>query len=221
QVSLRSGDYNCLTATVLFMCAARRFDLEATGLATDGHVLCRIRGVGANDFTSSGEEHSAAESFDVETTCPRWFQLQKSAANRAIDKRRTSARSPRKLRELSDVELVAKVYYNRGVAAFRQDQFEVGLRYTRWSLKCDPHDTVARGNVLAGLNNWALALCAAGEYDAAARQLSELRRLDPNYPSLAENEAHLCRLWQQQDAADDNAATAAVEAAPMAADPAF
>jgi tetratricopeptide (TPR) repeat protein len=180
-VALEKGDFNCLSATILYICTARYCGLNARGLATDGHVLCEI------------DVESAA--FEVETTCPKWFRLSHAEALAAKELRSTtltaSTTRKRELRRLSDVQLLAKVYYNRGVAALRDNQYEAGLALTRTSLLLDPDDPVGRGNVLAGLNNWALALCREGDPERAAKVLAELRSLAPDYPTLADNEAHI------------------------------
>jgi tetratricopeptide (TPR) repeat protein len=176
-VALDSGDFNCLSATILFVAAARQCGLRAVALATEGHVLCEIEG-------ESGW-------LEIETTCPHWFRLTQADAH-AVKKLRLASQ-PRDVRRLSDVELLAKVYYNRGVAALRENAYATGVDLSRTSLRLDPHDAVARGNVLAGLNNWALALCRAGNHTRAAELLAELRELEPNYPTLVDNEAHIER----------------------------
>lgn len=187
--ALQRGDFNCVTATVLYLHAARKFGMQATALATDGHVLCRVRD-GQNPF-------------EIETTCPRWFELTRRQADAARAERRPSrgraTTASCRVRQLSDEQLIAKIYYNRGVACFRHKQYEQGLHWTRVSLQFDPHDEIARGNVLAGLNNWALALCEQQEFARAAKLLDELRSLDPEYPTLDENEAHVYRTWARQD----------------------
>jgi Flp pilus assembly protein TadD len=96
------------------------------------------------------------------------------------------------------VQLIAKIHYNRGVACLRAGDFAEGMRLTRESLTLDPQDQVAHGNLLAGLNNWALRLCERAEYARAAELLDELRKLDPAYPTLQENQAHLYRAWAKQ-----------------------
>jgi hypothetical protein len=69
-VTLDRGDFNCLTGTILFVCAARHFGLDAQALAAEGHVLCQIQGAGGD--------------FHVETTCPRWFELSEAEAVTAL-----------------------------------------------------------------------------------------------------------------------------------------
>jgi len=177
---LETGNYNCVSATVLYICLLRKAGVEAHAYAQPGHVYCRI-----------GSDH-----IEVQTTCARWFELSGREAENARRRVTPGRRRHRgKGRKLSDVQLVAKLYYNRGVACFREGDFDRGLRLTRRSLKLDPRDEVARGNILAGLNNWALSLCREENFAAAAEALDELKRLEPDYPTLPENEAHLYRLW--------------------------
>ena len=59
--ALEQGRFNCVSATVLFNCLAERFGLHVCGLETPGHALSRL-------ILPDGR-------LDVETTCPRWFQL--------------------------------------------------------------------------------------------------------------------------------------------------
>ena len=182
-VTLRSGDFNCVTATILYIEALRIAEIPAQSHAMVGHVFCRI-GEGLDD---------------VETTCPRWFRLSRHEADEAAARvSRSRARARRNSRRLSDVELIAKIYYNRGVASFRCEDFEQGMLLTKRSLMLDSHDEVARGNVLAGLNNWGLFLCRQEEFAEASQKFAELRKLDPEYATLAENEAHLYQLWEKQ-----------------------
>src|SRR5208282_2889476 len=86
------GRFNCVTASLLFNCLAKRFDLRAVGLEIPGHAMSRLE--------------LPEETLDIETTCPRWFALNDSS--RAAGGRRPA-------RQVSEVELVATIYYNRGV----------------------------------------------------------------------------------------------------------
>ncbi len=186
-VTLETGDFNCLTATILFISAARQHGLGVAALATEGHVFCEAGGDSPRR---------------IETTCARWFELDDSHTGGAC----SSHAHPRPAansfaRPLTDVQLIAKVYYNRGVAHFRASQFEQGLALTRISLQLDPDDNIARGNILAGLNNWALDLCRRGEHARAVELIEEVRRLDANYPTLEENTAHIYRCWAKEDRA--------------------
>ena len=178
---LNGGDYNCLSATILYLTLVRRQGLSAVALARKGHVLARVM---------------TQPPLDVETTCPEWFDLPVEAGSDAgrapkLDEpQRTAA-----LRPLNDVQLLAKVYYNRGVVELRRDRYAEGLRLTRISMVLDPQDQIARGNLLAGLNNWALARCAGGDYSGAADTLAEIRRIQPGYGPLAENDIYVHQQW--------------------------
>ncbi len=181
--AVETGDYNCVSATVLYVIALRELGIPAAPYSRVGHVYCRI----------------GTENIDVETTCDRWFELSGSEAERARNRVVQALQaSDAASRKLSDAELVAKIYYNRGVACFRREQYSQGLDLTRRSLEFDPHDDVARGNVLAGLNNWSLSLCREKQFEEAAALLDEIETLDPNYSTLDSNRAHLYRLWGKQ-----------------------
>ena len=54
--ALLSGDYNCVTATVLFCCLARQCDVSVKPESLPGHVRCCLTGSGTR----------------IETTDPRW-----------------------------------------------------------------------------------------------------------------------------------------------------
>lgn len=186
-ITLETGDFNCLTATILFIGAARQHGLKVEALATEGHVFCQ-----------AGEDAPRR----IETTCAKWFELDDPQTRPACDPHTHPRRIVNSLaRPLTDVQLIAKVYYNRGVAHFRASEFEQGLALTRISLRLDPDDNIAHGNILAGLNNWALDLCRRGDHVRALELIEEVRRLDANYPTLEENTAHIYRCWAKQDRA--------------------
>lgn len=166
--TITAGDYNCLSATILYLTLVRRGGLTATAVAREGHVLARVQ---------------EGDTFDVETTCRGWFD----------ENAHPTASSS--LRCLSDVQLIAKVYYNRGVGLLESGNFVEGLRLTRISCQLDGDDQLARGNLLAGLNNWALTLSKSHHHEQAAALLAELQRYDPHYPTLRENQLYVYQQW--------------------------
>ena len=106
------GRFNCLSASVLFNCLAGALGLDVCGLEKPGHTMSRLR-------LPQGP-------LDIESTCPRWFQLpaasQKSCETRATAPGGNSQRTGQSAtssgdggREVSDIEMVAMIYYNRGV----------------------------------------------------------------------------------------------------------
>lgn len=184
QRTLESGDYNCVTATVLYLELCRRHGLEGTAVAIPGHVYCRLR---AADETSE----------EIQTTCKEWFEVRAgsttSAAASAIAKQMASHKE--QPRELSDVELLGKVFYNRGVSHLEAHDYGGAIALLRTSLALDRRDQPARNNLLAAHNNWALMLCDTGNYEAAAAKLAEGRAIDGQYAPLNTNDLYVHQKW--------------------------
>lgn len=189
-VVLNQGRFNCVSASVLFNCLAAEFGLVARGLEVPGHALSRL-------VLPDG-------SLDVETTCPDWFRLlddpkkQAEIVSRTLGVPRTPGRASEERREVSDVELVATIYYNRGVDLLGQKQFSAAVAANAKALRLDPNSTTARGNLLATVNNWAVAEASAGRFRAAADLLRDGLAIDPNYEMFKNNDRHVHRQWIAQ-----------------------
>ena len=174
SVVLCQGRFNCVGASVLFNCLASEFGLRTCGLEIPGHAMSRVL---------LQDSH-----FDVETTCPTWFRLrhdpQKQAEllRQSLGLRPDQARS--RPREVSDAELVATIYYNRGVDLLSQKRFSEALAANAKALRLDPANATARSNLLATLNNWAIDLGAAGDYPQAAGLLARGMQLDSGYETF-------------------------------------
>jgi tetratricopeptide (TPR) repeat protein len=212
---LDRGRFNCVSASVLFNCLAGEFGLRTCGLEIPGHAMSRL-------LFQDGH-------FDVETTCPTWFRLrhdpQKQAelVRQSLGLRPDQARS--QPREVSDVELVATIYYNRGIDLLSQKRFAEAAAANAKALRLDPGSVTARGNLLATLNNWAIDLATAGDYPRAAGLLARGMQLDSGYETFRANFVHvhyqwiedLCRRRRFQDALD----LLATAAQALPADPYF
>ena len=170
--ALHGGDYNCVSATILFVALCERCGLQPQIWSAPGHVLCRF---------------SFREPLDVETTCPEWF-----------DTDRPGSAPRRGLREISHAQLIGKVYYNRGIVLLQNGEFTQALAALRTSVRLDPQDRDARDNLLAGLNNAAIAACSADDFAEAAELLAEARAIDPEYPPLKTNDMHVHQRWVVQ-----------------------
>ena len=168
--ALDHGRFNCVTASVLFNCLAQRFGLKAVGLEVPGHAMSRLE--------------LPQETLDIETTCPRWFTpndrpraavspqagdptqadetaVQAELARPAPD--RNLANQRRSLRQVSEVELVATIYYNRGVDLLAERRFADAAAANAKAVRLDPENVTAKGNFLATINNWAIDLGTSGE----------------------------------------------------------
>ncbi len=166
------GDYNCVTATILFKTLAERCHLQVEAVSLPGHVRCQVR-------------TATNTTFVVETTSDHW-----PSASIGTDREGTP-------RVLTDLELVAKLIYNRGLCQLSQRNFAEALDATELSWHMDPDHQAARDNVAAVINNWSIHLCAAGQYERAIRLLQEGQIKVPEHALLAANERHVYLCWIQ------------------------
>jgi tetratricopeptide (TPR) repeat protein len=172
--ALDRGRFNCVSASVLFRCLAAEFGLAACGLEVPGHVMVRLR--------------LADGPFDVETTCARWFHLVGEEAPRDA-----KMGGPRRRREVSDIELTAMIYYNRGIDLLAEKRFPQAAAANAKALRLAPSNAVARGNFLATLNNWAIDLGSSDHETEAAALLRQGMAIDPHYETFTVNYVHLHR----------------------------
>ena len=186
-LALDSGRFNCVSASVLFNCLAARFGLSARGLEIPGHAMSRL-------ILPDGP-------VDVETTCPGWFRLMDEPAKQAellektIGSRLAARSASAARREVSDVELVATIYYNRGVDLLGRKQFAEAQAANAKALRLDPSSTTARDNLLATINNWAVDAGSAGRHAEAVELLRRGIDLDPDYETFQVNYVHVHSQW--------------------------
>lgn len=188
--AIDTGHYNCVSATVLYCSLLARWGVAAHGLAFPGHVMCRASLDGA--------------SLDVETTCSRWFRLaaapqqQQTLLERTLGGPEQYAAKLARRREATIAQLLAMIYYNRGIDLLAARRWEEALAANAKALRLDPENEAARGNLLATLNNWAIALGEAGRYRLAVDRLEAGLALDPGFAPLAANYAHVHYLWVER-----------------------
>lgn len=184
--ALDEGFYNCVSATVLLNCLADECGLACRGLEMPGHAMSRL--LLPDGFC------------DVETTCPRWFELQsdpKRQAELSAGAKGVSAADRAKAREVSPVEMTAMIYYNRGVDLLGEKRFAEAAAANAKALRLDPTNRTARGNLLATLNNWAIDLGASEHYAEAINLLRQGLALEPAYETFALNYVHLHHRWNE------------------------
>ena len=174
--TLRDGSYNCVTATVLFQCLCRAHGIDVVAVATRGHVFARL---------------VRQPPIDVQTTCSSWADATKKDGHEC----ESSWVESSDLREVNDVQLVAKIYYNRAVAELEKKNFHSAAQLLQHSLRADPEDRSARRNLIATLNNWSLEECERGNYTHAVGLLQEGAAIDPSFAPLLANDLHIHRQW--------------------------
>jgi tetratricopeptide (TPR) repeat protein len=186
--TLDEGRFNCVSATVLFNCLASELGLSCCALETPGHALSRV-------FLPDGP-------LDVETTCPRWFQLQHEPVKQAEMLEKTIGRKTTndkaKLREISHIQLTAMIYYNRGIDFLAEKRFADATAANAKAIRLDPLNVAAQGNFLATINNWAIELGNTGHFAQAVALLRQGLVIDPHYEAFALNFVHVHHQCSQQ-----------------------
>jgi tetratricopeptide (TPR) repeat protein len=187
RMAFVEGRFNCASASGVFDCIAGGVGLDGCGLETPGHAMSRV-------FLPDGK-------LDLETTCPRWFQLLHDPVKQAEALSKTlgpaSRRDDSLLREVTPVQLTAMIYYNRGVDLLTEKRFAEAAAVNAKALRLDPQNTTARGNFLATLNNWSIDLGAAEQYAAAVHLLHQGMAFDRRYPAFQQNFAYLHHQWSE------------------------
>jgi tetratricopeptide (TPR) repeat protein len=191
--ALRHGDYNCVSATLLFQLLCQACEVPTVAVATPTHVYARLV--------------LGPARMDVQTTCPDWFRMSSDQRRRFPQTSERFAVSPERaggnrsswgkgdIREISDIQLLAKVYYNRGVRHLDARRFGAAEHEFRTSLLLDAEDRSAQENLLATLNNWALQLAEQEDYAEAAAVLNRGFSECPDYAPFQANDLHIHQKW--------------------------
>jgi hypothetical protein len=171
--TLRGGPYNCLSAAILFIDLAREAGFDAQAVQAPGHVYCQVR---------APADAPREDWQNIELTAPDHFQ--RSRATHGPQRDDTH-------RVLSAVELVGLVYFNRGIEALARRQFAAAAAANLTALTLDPASRTAADNLLATMNNWALALAREGNPAEALRIVKTARQIAPDHAHLWTNERYL------------------------------
>jgi tetratricopeptide (TPR) repeat protein len=197
--TLQTGIYNCASATLLFVALADEFDVSAQAIELPGHVRAIV--------------DCGGQRYEIEVTCPVWSDAirrwEDSGTPTSVLSRNeieygtlTPALSRRERgREVPPLGLVAMIYYNRGIDAFNERRFAESLAANRRALLLDPENAIARANLLAAVNNWALTLSDAGAFAESERLLADGQRFDPSHLAFAHNAAHVMKMWTKMQTA--------------------
>ncbi len=153
--------FNCVSATVLFTLLARELQMDVHAVEVPDHVFAQVQ---ADRETS----------LDVETTTAYGVDpfANPIVARKLQDERKLiyiSPKYPELRRTVSDVGLVALVYYNRGVEYAGAKHYRQALIAFFCALSLDPELSLAVHNAMAVMTNWALALVEQKQYAEALR----------------------------------------------------
>ncbi|HEX5444552.1 MAG TPA: hypothetical protein VFW87_12005 [Pirellulales bacterium] len=195
--TLAGGGYNCVGATILFNSLADALGLSVHAIETPEHVYSVVA--------------TPAGPLEVEMTCRRWFEViddqdkRRAAVEQTLGKPAPIQASARRL---SPAALVALIYYNAGVDALADERFAEAACQNLKALRLDPTNRLARGNLLATLNNWALAHARRHEYSQAVALLTYGRQMDAEHAPFRSNLIALYQRWFDDLAARGQAAEA-------------
>lgn len=171
--TLETGDFNCLTAALLFKVACERSGISVRFVATAEHVSCR-----ASDGTW------------IEPTCADWFGVGFGEAIGVRSRNESAA-----FCGIGWQGLLARVCYNRGVARLAAGDFPAAASDFALASRRDPAFREAFENQLAALNNGALACCAERNFPEAIARLQAARTLDPTSRLVQANALHIDHQW--------------------------
>jgi hypothetical protein len=215
------GRFNCVTASLLFNCLAERFQLRAVGLEIPGHAMSRLelpeetldiettcprwftlidragrpRGAVAANSPRTADSPQA----EKEPTVQAEPAVQGLARDAEQDGGRAAGRGAAAgdRRQVTEVELVATIYYNRGVDLLAEKRFAAAAAANAKAVRLDPNNATAKGNLLATINNWAIELGMSGEYEQAAELLRLGLATDARYEAFHSNYVQLFRQWSE------------------------
>jgi len=188
--ALLTGEFNCVSATLLFQYFADEADIPVVPVQTRGHVWSRLL---------------SSPPVDIETTCAKWFAW--------TDEQRANSpalQNAGQAETLTKARLVAKIPYNLATEAAARQDFAAALGHLNQALRLDPNDTAIQKNHNAILHNWAVQCVLLQDLDQAIvciRQFAETERshVDASIPGwhLVETLIHRwCELERFQDAVD-------------------
>ncbi len=187
RLAFDQGRYNCVSASVMYNCLAAGCGLEVCGLEMPNHAMSRV--------VLDGQP------LDVETTCPTWFRLLQDPRRQAemIERRAVgiSAEMRAKAREVSPIQMAAMIYYNRGVDLLAAQHYREAAVVNAKALRLDDTSSTARGNLLATINNWAIALGTARRFAEAVALLETGLNYDPQYETFLVNYVHVHYQWTE------------------------
>jgi len=162
RTAIRGGDFNCLSAAALYWDLAAQAGIALEIWSRPGHVYLV----------------QPDSSITIEPGSKPCGTL--PPVNDSLGR-------PNAARQITPLQLVGKFYYNRGLTHLQQARHAEGLACVRASLRLDAGDREARGNLLAGLNNWAVALCGQDRFAEAGLLIEQGLAIDAAYAPLVAN----------------------------------
>ncbi|WP_207396905.1 tetratricopeptide repeat protein [Bremerella alba] len=163
SIALIEGNYNCVSATILYQILTDRAGLPTVAMQTRGHVWCRLL---------------SRPELDIETTCATWFLLEPHDQSQS-----PAIQAAGEAQTLSARGLAAKIPYNQASLDAAKGDYPAAIRHLDFALSLDPQDSAAMRNRSAILNNWAVACIAEKDCQTALdilKRMEDQRLHDPD-----------------------------------------
>jgi hypothetical protein len=189
--TLETGNFNCVTSTILYRCLADAHGVTVETLSQPDHVFCRVPGL---------------PPVIIQTTSPTGIIDPAASAGPRPEMISNAAPSPERV--LSDVQLVAKIYYNRGVLLLENYAHAAALAWLSRATHLDTEDATARSNLLACINNGAIYQAHAGDFPSALQLLEQGKMIAPDYEAFYHNEVYVYYSWARHLSAQERFAEA-------------
>ncbi|PQO42057.1 tetratricopeptide repeat protein [Blastopirellula marina] len=171
STAILEGDFNCVSATILYQILADYAGLPTMAMQTRGHVWCRLL---------------SRPELDIETTCPTWFLLEPHDQSQS-----PGIQAGDGARALSAYGLVAKIPYNRASLLAAEGDYHGAIAHLDRSLSLDPADPAARKNRVAILNNWAVQCIHNHDGDQALKLIEKIESQHSVDADITENQARM------------------------------
>ena len=138
-----------------------------------GATLNLVSYSGSRDSSNSPGVEEGSTTFTLDSTAPLGYSF---------------TRSRRPMREISDVELVATIYYNVGVDYYQSGAYERAIASYIKAVQLAPNNKTILGNLKATLNNWAIDVAMKEKDYKTAIQITDLgASLDPDFAEFKLN----------------------------------
>lgn len=171
---LNRGDYNCVSATLMYVVLARELQIPAATLCRGQH--CRI---GILDGTAW---------LPLETTCATCQGL--SAIKPAIQPVQVGG-DPKNERLLDERSLVGLFWFNRAIDDIKAKHHRAAVAANLVALSWDTQNVDARTNLLASLNYLGLDAAKIGDLSNATRWLNFASDVGPQDPTTQHNRRYV------------------------------
>lgn len=171
---LNRGEYNCVSATLLYVVLARELQIPAATLCRGQH--CRV---GIQDGNSW---------LPLETTCATCQGL--SALKPSVQPVMVGG-DPQNERLLDERGLVGLFWFNRGIDQIKTKQHRAAVAANLAALSWDTQNVDARTNLLASLNHLGLDAAKIGDINSATRWMVFASEVGPNDPTTQHNRRYV------------------------------